>query len=235
VILAAALLEVLSVLPAKKFVHTDETFTFTIRVRNAGPDAANEVKLRAGANAEALVRSIEGPPEWTCDAAGPRFTSVTICTTPTLAAGAESAFTVTLAAPQPSAMTYRIGAAISAKGVSAKRLEANMVLIPSDVNAELSMSAKTLDEERAAFEVRNDGPDEAKDVLVVITGAALASGDGWTCEPAAHGVVCTRPALAKGVASALEARGAASAKMEARVRAEQIHDSQSQDNGAKPR
>jgi Domain of unknown function DUF11 len=234
VILAAALLEILSVIPSQQSVHTDETFTFTIRVRNAGPDAAGDVKLRAGANAEALVRSIEGPPEWTCDAAGPRFTSVTTCTAPSLAAGAEAAFTVTLAAPQPSAMTYRVGAALSAKGVSAKRLEANMILIPADVNAELSMSAKKLDEERAAFEVHNAGPDEAKDVLVVITGAALASGDGWTCEPAAHGVVCTRATLPAKTASMLEARGAASAKMNARVRAEQIHDMQSRDDGAKP-
>lgn len=233
-ILAAALLEIISVLPAKRFVHTDETFTFTIRVRNAGSDAANAVKLRAGANAEALLRSIAGPPEWTCDAAGPRFTSVTVCTTPTMAAGAEGAFTVTLAAPQPSAMTYRVGAALSAKGVNGHRLESNMILIPSDVNAELSMSARKLDEERAVFDVRNAGPDEAKDVLVVIMGAALAGGDGWTCEPAAHGVVCTRPALAKGATATLEARGAASAKMEARVRAEQIHDSHLPDNSAKP-
>lgn len=230
----AALLEILSVLPEKKFVNTDETFTFAVRVRNPGPEAGNDVKLRAGANAEALIRSIEGPPEWTCDAAGPRFDSATTCTTPSMAAGTDAVFKVTLAAPQPSAMTYRVGAALSAKGMKTRLFEANLILIPSDVNAELSMSARRLDEERAAFDVKNDGPDEAKDMLVVITGAALASGDGWTCTPAAHGVVCTRAALAAGTASTLEARGTSSAAMEARVRAEKIHEAQPRDNGAKP-
>ena len=231
----AALLEILSVLPEKKFVNTDETFTFTVRVHNAGPDAANEVKLRAGANAEALLRSIEGPPEWTCDAAGPRFASATTCTTPSLAPDAQAEFKVTLAAPQPSAMTYRIGAAISAKGIRTKLLEANLDLIPSEANAELSMSARRLDEERAAFDVRNDGPHAASGVLVVIANAALASGDGWKCEPTAHGVACRRATLAAQTTSTLEARGTSSAAMEARVRAEKNLEIRPRDNDAKPR
>lgn len=230
----AALLEILSVLPAKKFINTDETFTFTVRVRNAGPDAANEVKLRAGANAEALLLSIEGPPEWKCDAAGPRFANATTCTTPSLAPDAQAEFKVTLAAPQPSAVTYRVGAAISAKGIRTKLLEENLVLIPSEPNAELSMSARKLDAERAAFDVRNDGPDEAADVLVVIAGAALASGDGWKCEPTTHGVACTRAALAAKTTSTIEARGTSSAALQARVRAEKNLETEPRDNGAKP-
>jgi len=234
VILAAALLEILSLLPAKETVRTDETFTFTVRVRNAGPDAAEEVRLRAGANATGVILGIAGPPEWKCDAAGPRFSTVTTCTTPSLPPKGEAAFTVTMTAPQPSAMTYRIGAAVSAKGVTAKKLEANLVLVPSEAQAELSMRARKLDEERAAFEVRNDGPHDANEVLVVIAGAALASGDGWRCEPSAHGVVCTRPKLTAGTAASLEARGTASARMEAQVRAEQILEEQPRDNAARP-
>ena len=230
----AALLEILSVLPAKETVRTDETFSFTIRVRNAGPDAAHDVKLRAGANAEGLFRKIEAPPEWTCDAAGPRFTTVTVCTTPAMPAYAEAAFTVTLSAPQPSAMTYRVGASLSAKGISSRKLESNLSLRGSARQTELSMTARRLDDERAAFEVRNDGPDDANEVLVVITSAALASGDGWSCEPTAHGVVCTRPTLAAGTASTLEARGTASTKLEARVRAEQVLEERPRDNAARP-
>ncbi len=82
--------------------------------------------------------------------------------------------------------------------------------------------------------MKNDGPDEAKDVLVVITNAALASGDGWTCEPTAHGVACTRPALAANTTAMLEARGTSSAAMEAHVRAEKVLEMQPRDNGAKP-
>lgn len=233
-ILAAALLEILSILPAKETVRTDETFTFTVRVRNAGPDAAEGVKLRAGANATGLILGITGPPEWTCDAAGPRFATVTTCTTAAMPAHGEAAFTVTMTAPQPSAMTYRVGASVTAKGVTAKKLETNLVLVPSDAQAELSMSARKLDEERATFEVRNDGPEDAREVLVVIAGAALAGGDGWKCEPAAHGVVCTRPALAAGTAASLEARGTSTARMEAQVRAEQILEEQPRDNAVRP-
>lgn len=230
----AALLEILYVVSSKKFVNTDETFSFNVRVHNRGPEAANEVKLRAGANAEALILSIEGPPEWTCDPPGPRFASATTCTTPTFAPNAVAQFKVTLAAPQPSAMTYRVGAALRAQGIKTKILEENLILIPSDLNAELSMTARKLDEERAAFDVRNDGPDAATDVLVVIANAALAAGDGWTCEPTAHGVACTRPSLDAKTMSTIEARGAASVKMEARVRAEKNHEQQPRDNGAKP-
>ena len=231
----AALLEILSVLPANKTVHTDETFTFSVRVRNAGPDTAYEVKLRAGANADALLNSIEGPPEWKCDASGPRFASAVTCTTPALAPDAQAEFKVTLAAPQPSAMTYRVGAAISAKGIRTKRLEANLDLMPSERNAELSMSASKLDEERAAFDVRNDGPHAASGVLVVIANAALASGDGWKCAPTAYGAACRRATLPAQTTSTLEVRGTSSAVMEARVRAEKNLEIRPRDNDAKPR
>ncbi|HUR79966.1 MAG TPA: hypothetical protein VM733_04330 [Thermoanaerobaculia bacterium] len=233
-ILAAALLEVLSVLPSKEIVHTDETFSFTVRVRNVGPDAAEEVKLRAGANASGLIRSIQGPPAWKCDDTNPRFATVTTCTAATLPAKAEATFTVLLTAPQPSAMTYRIGAAVSAKGIRSKAHETNMTLRGSASQSELSMVARKIDDERAAFDVRNGGPKDAKDVWVVIENAALASGDGWKCEASSHGVVCRRGAMRAKTTSTIEARGGASTKMEAQVRAELNLEEQPRDNAARP-
>jgi Domain of unknown function DUF11 len=234
VILAAALLEILSVLPGKESIRTDETFRFTVRVRNAGDAAAENVRLRAGGNADTLFRSIEGPPEWTCDAAGPRFALAGTCTTESMPAGAEAAFTVTLAAPQPTAVTYRIGATIAAAGIKTTKLERGLDVDPSEVQAELSMTARRIDGERAAFDVRNDGPGDAANLLVLVSNAALASGDGWTCAPTAAGMVCTRLALAPKTTSTLEARGADSAKLEARVRAEQILEERPYDNSARP-
>jgi hypothetical protein len=234
VILAAALLEILSVLPAKETVRTDETFTFAVRLRNAGPDAAQEVKLRAGSNASALIHAIEGPPDWKCDQSGPRFTSVTICSTATMPALAEVEFRVTAAAPQPSAVTFRVGAAVSAKGIPSKRLEANLNLIGADSRSELSTSARKIDDERAAFDVRNDGPDDAKEVVVVIANAALASAEDWTCAPTGHGVVCRRATMKAGTASTFEARGKSSAAMEAQVRAELNLEEKPRDNAARP-
>ena len=233
-ILAAALLEIVSILPPKEAVHTDETFTYTVRVRNAGPDAAEDVVFRAGANATGLFRSIEGPPEWECDAAGPRFSMAAACITPSMPPNAEAVFTVKLAAPQPTAIPYRVDASITAKGERTRMLHSNLGLVSSAVQTELSIAPTKIDEERAAFEVRNDGPDDAKDVTVVIASAALGSGDGWKCAPSAYGVVCTRTALAAGASSKLEARGESSAKMEARVRAEQVFENEWRDNIARP-
>ncbi len=233
-ILAAALLEVLSVLPSKETVYTDETFSFAVRVRNAGPDAAQEVKLRAGANATGLIRSIQGPPEWKCDDTNPRFATITTCTAATMPANAEASFTIALTAPQPSAMTYRIGAAISAKGIRSKAHETNMTLKGSASQSELSVTARKLDDERVAFEVRNGGPQDAKDVWVVIENAALASGEGWKCEPSSHGVVCRRDSMRAETASAIEARGASSVNLEAQVRAELNLEEQPRDNAARP-
>jgi hypothetical protein len=233
-VILAALLEILSVLPAKETVFTDETFSFTVRVRNAGPDAASEVKLRAGANASALIKSIEGPPEWKCDDTNPRFSTVTTCTAATMPANAEASFKVMLTAPQPSAMTYRIGAAVSAKDIRTKAHETNMTLRGSASQSELSVIARKIDDERAAFEVRNGGPKDAKDVWVVIENAALASGNGWKCEPSSHGVVCRRDAMRAKTKSTIEARGAVSTRMEAQVRAELNLEEQPRDNAAKP-
>lgn len=233
-ILATALLEILSVLPAKETVRTDETFAFTVRVRNAGPDAAQDVKLRAGGNQSVLLHGIEGPPKWTCDAAGPRFTAATTCTTATFPAKAEAEFTVKVAAPQPTAMTYRIGAALSAKGVATTRREMNLTLVSSPSQSELTMAARKLNAERAAFDIRNGGPKDAKAVLVVIENAALASGKGWSCAPTAHGVACTRPVMRPGTRSTIEARGKSATIMSARVRAELNLEERPHDNTARP-
>jgi hypothetical protein len=192
------------------------------------------VVFRAGANATGLFRSIEGPAAWKCDTAGPRFALVAACTAAVMPPSAEATFTVTLAAPQPSAIPYRISAAIKAKGVKTLRREAAIGVTGSAKQTELTITAKKVDEERASFDIRNAGPDEAKDLTVVITNAALASGDGWTCKPSAYGVVCTRASLPVDASTTIAARGEATARMEARVRAEQVVEDEWRDNTAKP-
>lgn len=233
----AADLEVFSVTPARTEVFTDETFAFSVRVRNNGPETAGNVKVNVGTNASSLLRTVVAPPAWTCDAQGPRFGYGFVCTTPSLDAGSEAELKVTLGAPQPSAMTYRVGASVSSKSADPERAnnrrEANLALLVSRTNAELVMTARP--SERAAkvtFEVRNDGPDDAREVLAVVEGASKVSGKGWKCVPAATGVVCTRPVLKAGAATTLDARGTDVAKISARVRAEQNHDSKPLDNAA---
>lgn len=231
-------LEVLSVTPSDTEVFTDQTFTVTVRVRNHGPEAAEEVKVLAATNINGLLWKIEGPPGWTCDAPGARFGYGFTCTAPRVAPESEAVFTATLAAPQPTATTYRVGAAVSAKSSDPKRegnrREVNMTLRSAAVTADLSVAARpTRDSERVTFDVRNAGPQHANEVLVVLEGAALGSGDGWKCEPSAAGVVCTRARLEAGTASAISARGAAVEKMSARVRAENNVENDKDDNLAR--
>lgn len=228
-------LEVLSVTPAKTEVFTDETFAFSVLVRNNGPETAGNVKVNVGTNASSLLQSIVAPPAWTCDAQGPRFGYGFVCTTPSLDAGSEAELKVTLGAPQPSAMTYRVGASVSSKSEDPQhtnnRREANLALLVSKTNAELVMAARPAKSaEKVTFDVRNDGPDDARDVLAVVEGAAMVSGKGWRCVPSATGVACRRAALKAGTAATLDARGADVGKISARVRAEQNHDSKPLDN-----
>ena len=230
-------LEVFSVTPAKTEVFTDETFAFSVGVRNNGPETAGNVKVNVGTNASSLLQTIVAPPAWTCDAQGPRFGYGFVCTTPSLKPGSEAELKVTLGAPQPSAMTYRVGASVSSNSADPvqtnNRREANLALLVSKTNAELLMTARPAESaEKVTFDVRNEGPDDAREVLAVVEGASKVSGKGWKCVPARTGVVCTRPALKAGTVAPLDARGADAAKISARVRAEQNHDSKPLDNAA---
>lgn len=223
--------EVLSVVPSKREVFNDESFAYTVRVRNHGPDAAEGVKVTAGTNASSLLRALDAPPEWTCDAKGPRFGYSLSCTTPTLAAGAEAELTMSLAAPQPNAMTYRVGASVSTKSTDPKRdgnrREVNLALRVAPSNAELSIAPRAArDAERVTFDVRNGGPDAAREVMVVLENASLASGDGWKCAPSATGVACTRAQLRPKQSSSISARGPDAARITARVRAEKNYSGQ---------
>lgn len=230
-------LEIFSVTPAKTEVFTDETFAFSVGVRNNGPATAENVKVNVGTNASSLLRAIVAPPGWTCDAQGPRFGYGFVCTTPSLDAASEAELKVTLAAPQPSAMTYRVGASVSAGSEDPQRpnnrREANLALLVSRTNAELVMAARPAQSaEKVTFDVRNEGPDDARDVLAVVEGASKVSGKGWKCVPSTTGVVCTRPALKARTTATLDARGADGTKISARVRAEQNHDSKPLDNAS---
>jgi hypothetical protein len=214
-------LRILSVKPSMEVVHTDETFSFTVDVRNEGPDAAPDVSVKAGANALSLLLGVDAPKGWTCDLPSPHFGYVVTCTTPSLAAKETAQFTVHLAASQPFAMTYRIGAA-----VGTKTLEKNLSLVSAKTHAELSMTSRDLD-----FDIRNDGPADAQSLTAIFTGAKDATGKGWQCKANSESVICTRDALKVGETTSVTVHG--DGKIDARVRAEQFWDANPRDNGVK--
>lgn len=237
-LLLLADLEIASVTPLKDVVTTDETFRVAVRVHNRGPEAANDVKVTVGVNALSYLKNVEAPAGWTCEQ-GPLFGYALACTAPSLAAEAEAEFTMTMASPQHMAMTYRIGGRVQSSSEDGN--EANDVrhkglpIHGTDANAELSLTA-TAQANRVKLEVRNAGPHDARDVMVVLSEAGHlpleASGRGWKCD----GVLCMRPALKAGTTATLTVATTApppgkKAVVSARVRAERNRES-AKDNGS---
>ncbi|MGZ5473072.1 MAG: CARDB domain-containing protein [Thermoanaerobaculia bacterium] len=237
-LLLLADLEIASVTPVKDVVTTDETFRVAVRVHNRGPEAAKDVKVTLGVNALTFMKNVDAPEGWTCEQ-GPIFGYTLACTAPSLAPEAEAEFTMTLASPQHLAMTYRVGGRVEASSQDGD--EGNDVRqkgIPIDAteaNAELSLTAAA-EASRVKVEVRNAGPHDAREVMVVLSEAGhlplKASGRGWKCD----GPLCTRPALKAGTTATLTVATAApppggKAVVSARVRAEQNRES-AKDNGA---
>lgn len=234
-------LAIVSVVPTHTSVSTDETFQFTVRIRNEGPGAAEQVSVAAGANALALFRGIKAPAAWTCDAPRAWFGYALNCSTPVLAAGAEAEFVVTLGAPQHTAMTYRINALAATTttdpGERNNVGQAALTLRTSETHAELALTAAAQPNGSIKLEVRNNGPHTAKQLTVVAAGAALsASGSGWKCAASPASVACTRAALTKGKTGTLTVRPlkaeSPTVAIESRVRAEKNYDQNGRNNAA---
>lgn len=239
-LLLLADLEIASVAPAKDVLTTDELFRVAVRVRNHGPAEAKDVKVKVGVNMLTFMNDLAAPEGWTCEA-GPVFGYALSCTTPSLAAEAEAELTVTMATPQHSAMPYRIGASVQSsteEAVTANNLREKVVaIVSSETNAELSLTA-VHEANQVKIEVRNAGPHDAREVMVVVNEANrlafAASGEGWTCA----GGICTLPMLRAGTSSGLAVQTAAAppgtkATVSARVRADRVREAAIKDNGAK--
>jgi Domain of unknown function DUF11 len=233
-LLLLADLQIASVKPVKPALTTDETFTVAVKVHNSGPEAAKDVKVTLGVNALSYLKSAAGPKGWTCEQ-GPVFGYALVCTAPSLASEADAELTLTLASPQHSAMTYRVGGRVQSAtedGTAADdRKEQAMIIEATKANAELSLTAN-VEANQINVEVKNAGPHDAKDVMVVLSEAKKldfkASGHGWKC----NGAVCTRPLLKAGTSASLKVASVAKATLSMRVRAEKNRES-AKDNAAK--
>lgn len=239
-------LAIVSIVPSQPAVFTDQTFQFTARVRNLGPGAAEQVTVAVGANALALLQRVSAPAGWTCDLPLPRFGYAATCTVSTLAAGAEAELTLILGAPQHTAMTYRVTALAGTSTSDPDELnngqQTGLPLQTSERHAELAITAKADPVTRGRFAVTNNGPHEAREVLVILgqglaDGPTLsASGSGWKCAAPGKSVACSRMTLPPKASALIDVRAtapaAASVAVEGRVRAEQIYDSNGRNNAA---
>lgn len=239
-------LAIVSVVPSQTTVTTDQTFHFTARVRNQGPDPADKVTVAVGANALALLQKIQVPNRWTCDLSAPHFGYAVTCSTATLAAGDAAELTLTLGAAQHTAMTYRVttlaGSSTPDPIEKNNGHETSLVLQTSERHSELALTAQTDPRRRAQFVITNNGPDEARELTVIVgqgvTGGPTltASGSGWKCALPGTSVACTRASLATNTSATLTAGALVDKEttlpIEARVRAEQVYDSDFRNNTA---
>jgi hypothetical protein len=228
-LLLLADLEIASVKPVKPTLTTDETFTVAVRVHNRGPEAAKDVKVTVGVNALSFMKNLSAPKGWTCEE-GPIFGYALSCTAPSLAPDADAELTMTMASPQHSAMTYRVGGRVQSSSEDGNeandRREQGIPIEATEANAELSLKA-TKESNQTHVEIRNAGPHDAREVMVVFSAPIQASGRGWKCD----GTICKRPLLKSGATATLKVNAASKATVSARVRAEKNRES-AKDNAA---
>lgn len=235
---ATADLYVPEVTASKTAVQYGETFSFTARVTNLGPDAAEEVVVSLGGNTSSLLKSVTAPPGWSCQST-PRYALTLFCTAPSLAANAEAQFTMTLAAPQPSASTFRVGAGIGSSATDPRSrnnsLDQEIALVSPPRTAALHVTGSAASNPvaeggdiRVIYDVRNGGPDDTGNLLVLLSAEVpfTATGAGWNCT----GNTCTRAALRAGTSAPIELRATAPLQetdldFVATLHAEQLYDS----------
>lgn len=242
-VLAAAVdMGVVAVAPSKAEVRYDETYRLTVRVRNFGTAAAPNAFVIIGGNSPGVIVGIDTPAGWTCQSPGRESIQ---CRTPSMAAGAEAEMAVTLTAPQPTPIAYRVGAQTGADGDDTPAnnyTDVSIALLDPGRHADLVLTmqlernpVREGEEIRAAVDVRNEGPDDAHDVLVAFAQdidphvTLLVSGAGWSCAPAGSNVLCRRAELRAGASAPLVLRATAprrevTVRLSARVRAEANRD-----------
>jgi hypothetical protein len=232
---ASADLAVVSATSSKPTVATGERFTLTLRAINRGPDASPDVT--AGFilfyQGEALyLLGTTAPAGWTCNSG--------LCQNASFAAGAEAEIQVNVLAPahitegvpldiiaeilpKPIAIDSRLAA--TAESVpdpdrSNNERRVAIALVPAAGHADLQIaatpSANPVPKGAAAtvtLHVANGGPDDAHDVIVLVTSGfgiggvdvpLTPSADGWTCVPESErreAWTCRRPLLAAGAAA----------------------------------
>lgn len=201
---------------------TGERVTYDIRVANAGPDAAaNVVVTMNHSTIGTALLDLTAPAGWQCDFE--RYSNSVTCRSASLAAGAAASFVLTAIMPNQPTPLYVGGTVRSDAGeLNPSNNLGNVLLAPTPATRKTDLQVLAEDERvvREGSEVvqraviRNNGPDEARDVAAVIVlqsfvetppGSITAAGPGWTCTNTAPlRAHCTRPSLAAGTGAPID-------------------------------
>ena len=212
--------EVVSLTADKTSLQTGEDFTLTIRLRNNGPDAVNDVNLNFRVEPDPIfVLSSVAAPGWQCS---PVFPS---CFTESMPPGADVNLALHLLAPAnfrslPLSLRSFVGSTNDGNlGNGSATLE--IPLQASNHAADLSLSVSAPPDPIAldtlltlTYDVRNNGPQDLLDVRVFVfvplttPTAKVFQGAGWTCTPHDGGfaATCRRDLLAANANAPLSVR-----------------------------
>ncbi len=187
-------------------VVTGEKITATATMRNNGPAVRATMRISSFFDRFFPV-SAAGPAGWTCTADA----YFGMCTTESFPAGGEADFRFEVLAPANIPVTAAVLEFSAITDVRDQvpdnntRRSLSIIVKPSARRSELAL---TIDTPRlvpvrtaatTAVHVDNRGPDDARNVRIVISGlpqAVTAEGDGWTCERAAEFIACRRDRIA---------------------------------------
>ena len=192
--------------------------TFTLQVRNQGPDAAQNPVVMVSVPAGSQLTQPAMGPGWSCTQGG----TTVICITSAIASmTTASGIVVKLVAPTPADPSMSPGAVSGVVGsqstfdpnpannTASQPIAANPPRTGSDLSVRVTVDKPNPvpgDVVTYTGSAKNGGPDSVKDPLVTInlppgvTVVMPAAGDGWSCAQVGNTVLCTRPQITQGEA-----------------------------------
>jgi uncharacterized repeat protein (TIGR01451 family) len=205
-------------------VAPDGNITYTVTVKNAGPDTATNATMSVVLNNTLRYQSITVPAGWSCPSLAVGHGASFTCTASTLASGATSVFTVVLNAGQAQfgVSTQTINQTFTTGSDWADPNNGNNAVTVSTTystpSVDMQITATDSPDPVApdgnityTVNVKNAGPDTAKNATmsVVLNNTlryqSITVPAGWSCPSLAvgHGAsfTCTATSLASGVTS----------------------------------
>ena len=192
-------------------LRNGERFTVSMRWRNFGPDAAQDVLVELGRDSEAFVLTGAGTSGWPCEpaAGGGSFVCRGV-----IGSGGEAEMVVTMRAPARGSsfvLTGTVRASTFDPAPENNSRQVTVQLTPAATTSDISISPRSQTfvappgaNVTIPLVVRGSSTGEAQNVTALLAFAPglliplTASGEGWTCANTTHSpwiIVCMRPRL----------------------------------------